>query len=101
MRDMNTITKYVIRVLEDYPEARDDDDYLYLRVCDMINPFCKSMSVALFFQNRGVTGVPNYNSVCRAGRKAKEKNPELKGSKTAIEKKYKRWKEMREYAIKI
>ena len=101
MKDLNTIQKYVEEVMTRYPETRDDDDLLYWRVCEAINPFINTMTFTQFLRNRGVAGVPSYGSVGRVGRKVRKMNEELRSSKQATEAKYKRWKEVREYAIKV
>lgn len=101
MKDLNTIEKIVIAVMEDKAETRDDDDILYSEVIARLNPSLKMVDAVTFHRNRFLYGVPSFGSVCRTGRKARKENPHLASSKQSTEHKYKRWKEVRDYVLKV
>lgn len=95
---MKELTKKVRAILEEYPDARDDDMVLYMRMCRAYNQIASGMPFAHVLANHAELGLYNYESVGRARRKLQETYPELRGSRQATDARCKRWKEMREYA---
>lgn len=95
---MKELTEKVREILEEFPEARDDDMLLYLRVCQRNNQFACTLPLETVLANHEQLGLYNYDSVNRARRKLQEAYPILRGSKRATDARFKRWKEMREYA---
>lgn len=83
VKELKTITNLVKYILQKHSRARNSDDYLYLMVCEMIarekGISLQSMNITNFFLHRSDMGFPQYKSVERAGRKLREKHPELCG----------------------
>lgn len=81
MKGLKKIEEVVEKVLDVKKEARENDDILYLYVCEYFNRGVSSQSLSDFLQTRHKTACPNFESVTRARRKVFEKRPELKPAK--------------------
>lgn len=81
MERLKNIESIVEKILERKEEARENDDLLYVYVCEYFHRGASSMSVKTFFSARNTIGCPNFASVTRARRKVFEKRPELKPPK--------------------
>lgn len=79
-------------------KTRDDDFVLYASVCKHINPLFISMDMGTVLNNHERLGVPSFESVSRARRKVQEENPSLRPSRNASDARYRRWKEVKEWA---
>lgn len=77
VRELKGTTKIVKEILEQYPETRDSDDTLYLKVCGRINYNYISIPVALALSNRKDYGIPCWETVSRARRRLQRAYPEL------------------------
>jgi len=98
MESLKKIESVVEKVLEKKEVTRENDDLLYMCVCEYFHRGSSSMSVKDFFMTRNQTACPNFASVTRARRKVFEKRPELKPTK--VTKGRKKMEEVyREYAL--
>ena len=78
--ELRKITELVKEILTLYPEARNSDDKLYFLVCRTINTEGLNKPFNEVVLNRKTYGYPAPTYVARAGRKARERYPELSGS---------------------
>lgn len=83
--ELRKITELVKEVLTLYPEARNSDDKLYFLVCRTINTEGLNKPFNEVVLNRKAYGYPAPTYVARAGRKARERYPELSGSEEVEE----------------
>ena len=81
MINLNTIEEIVEKILNVRQDARENDDVLYLYVCEYFHRGVSTMSLKNFLTTRKDTGCPDVASVKRARRKVFEKRPELKPPK--------------------
>lgn len=88
----------VREMLEQYPHAREDDDYLYLLCVKRYNTSVGSMDVNSFFTNRALMQIPTYETITRVKRKVLAQREDLQPAKEVIDERYNTWKEAREYA---
>lgn len=66
----------VKEVLNEYPQARVDDFFLYVAV---LNYFCNTHEPLVdLFLNHTEKGIPGFESITRCRRKLQEKFPELR-----------------------
>lgn len=81
MTSLKNIETVVEKILEIRKDARENDDVLYVYVCEYFNRGISSMSCKDFFFSRRSMQCPNFASVTRARRKVFERRPELKPKK--------------------
>lgn len=81
MQRLMIIEEIVEKILNIRQDARENDDILYLYVCEYFHRGVSSMSLKNFLTTRKTTGCPDVASVKRARRKVFEKRPELKPKK--------------------
>lgn len=65
-------------ILEEKSETRENDDVLYMYVCEHFNKDMSLMSMKNFLLTRNKSECPSYASVSRARRKIFSRRPELK-----------------------
>lgn len=80
MDDLKSITKTVLRLLQEVPETRNSDHELYFHVCRVMNPKCLNTPFGIVLKCRTELGIPSLESVGRIRRKVVESHPELLGS---------------------
>ena len=78
MERLKKIEDVVEKVLDIRKDARENDDILYLCVCEYFHRGVSSMTLKNFLKLRNEMNCPNFASVVRARRKIFEKRPELK-----------------------
>jgi hypothetical protein len=78
MAKLKKLESIVEKILEENKDARENDDILYLYVCEYFNEEAPLMPLRSFLKLRKEMSCPVYESVSRARRKAFEKRPELK-----------------------
>lgn len=81
MEKLKKIEYVVEKVLDIRKDARENDDILYLCVCEYFHRGISSVTLKDFLKTRNETSCPNFASVTRARRKVFEKRPELKPEK--------------------
>lgn len=95
MANINNIRGYVLQILLENPDARNDDDILYADVCKLLNnAFCEHDAYTIF-HDRARYALPSYETVSRARRKLQEDNENLRGTKAAEDRRYNQWKKVR------
>ncbi len=77
--ELRTTTEQVKYILERFPEARNSDDVLYLKVCERISSLCVNMSFKDVLTNRKAYNLPAFESVRRSRQKIQQHHPELAG----------------------
>ena len=77
--ELKTTTTLVKTVLTHFPETRNSDDLLYIKVCECVNPIAVNMTFKDMFLKRKEWGVPPFESVRRSRQKVQSQNPELSG----------------------
>ena len=78
MSKLETVEAVVEKILENEVETRENDEILYVRVCESYCKGISSMSMKDFFFGRSKTICPAFTCVCRVRRKLFNKRPELK-----------------------
>ena len=102
-KELRDIKAIVRAVLQDEPQARQNDDTLYFMVCKRV---MESQGISVYrltfvqaFQGDGC-GLPKYESVVRLRRMVQRANPELQPQKTVKDNRAKREADFAEYARK-
>ena len=96
MAKLNQLKDIVTRILNEREDARKDDFVLFSYVLDEMGvPLNFDMRTML--HNHVIFGLPSFESITRARRKAQEANPELKDAK-AVEIRTAEQKEFKEFA---
>lgn len=91
MKKLLNTARIVEEVLTDYPETRNDDNLLWLKVLEIaegennypgINtrPDICDLTVDYLLKNVRYLKLPSYETVSRSRRKIQAKNPELRGT---------------------
>lgn len=91
---LQKIEGVVEKILEEHPEARDDDYILLYYACQRFNADALNDALCLALLNH-YEKMPNWESVTRARRKIQAKRPDLCGNK---KKRRKNEEKYREYA---
>lgn len=79
-KELKETAKLVKVILENYPIARDSDQYLYLRVAKSLNPDSLERPFVEVMANLKELGLPCFETVRRCRQKVQEENPRLKGT---------------------
>lgn len=79
-RELRTTTELVKAVLREYPQARNSDDFLYCKVCELLNNRSVSLPFSTVMLDRKRLGLPAMESVRRSRQKMQALYPELKGN---------------------
>lgn len=76
--------KHLVELIEDmlrrHEKARNDDLYLYAKVCNIINPEAFQAPFGLVIYQLKDYGLPGYDTVTRLRRRIQSEHPELKAS---------------------
>lgn len=96
--ELLTLDRLITAVLKKYPETRNSDLTLYLKLCELINPEAMQMPFGYVMAHSKEYGLPNYESVGRARRKAQENNSELQAVETVKEKRQRNIAIFQDYA---
>ena len=96
MGKLQTMEKLVLQMLEEYPQTRQDDYILMLKVCEKINPDILNKPFQLVMKTHHFF-MPNWETVTRCRRKIQAKRPDLVAPVTA-RRRQKEEAEYREYA---
>lgn len=76
---MKDYSEFVEKALKEHECTRDDDHKLFVWVVYYIKPELLKQSFQNAFWNASENGLPSYESITRARRKAQEKHPDLRG----------------------
>lgn len=81
MNDLKHVTQIVKAVLEKYPQTRNSDSFLYLKVLHIIGRNRRidinGMTVGEFLLCKRELGLPGFETVRRTRQKIQAANPEL------------------------
>ena len=80
--ELKTTEELVKEILTRFPDARNSDDVLYIKVCQRIDAISINLPFKDIILNRKAHGYPAYVSVARSGRKLRRMYPELSGNDT-------------------
>lgn len=78
-KELNTTVNLVKSILEECPEARNNDDVLYLLVCRRTNDICVNLPFWKVLLNRKAYNLPAFESVRRSRQRLQAAYPELAG----------------------
>ena len=78
MERLKKVENVVEKILEVREDARENDDVLYLYVCEYFHRGISSMSLRDFLMNRKQTSCPVFETVRRTRQKLFNERPELK-----------------------
>lgn len=95
---LKKLEKVIKPILEECPQARNDDFILYAKVIKEYDPELLEVSAKRFLISHNALGVPNLKSIERVRRKLQEKYPELESDR-AKEKRAKEEQAYYNYAI--
>lgn len=105
MNELKTTTALVKSILEQREKARNDDDYLYLLVCNYIHFQTLDVKIMLPFdyvmRNRKSLKFPGFETVRRARQKIQASYPELSACEKVQEGRLEKEAEYREYAREV
>lgn len=100
--NLKTIKALVLTILEKDQEARNCDNYLYLKVLEYFatqNGYnLHSFRVPYFLQHMAECGFPPFESVRRARQKAQAEHPELSAKRNVAEQRAENEKIYKEFA---
>lgn len=99
-KELKATTELVKQLLEKIPATRDNDDYLYYKVCEARNKSCLHLPFSMVIMNRKQYKLPAFESVRRTRQKLQEHNPELAACDTVEGFRIINEQEFREYARK-
>ena len=77
MKDLNEIVK---RILEDYPEARDDDFKVIGYVVKEMSPDAMKLNFGQVLWNHNKLNLPSFETIRRTRQKLQHDIPELRGN---------------------
>lgn len=84
MEKITTISGRVLRILQEDPKARSDDDYL---ICEIYKEFLVEHHIEVCFmswealiKNRKALNLPSFESIRRSRQKVQEKHPSLRAN---------------------
>lgn len=98
LNKLKSVTKIVKEILTNDSETRNDDDLLYLTLCNILAPGIAKNSFSTVFLFRRNMGLPSFETVRRSRQKIQATYPELKGTKRVRKARKAKEKEYREYA---
>ena len=82
MQELKSVTKIVKEILEEEPQTRNSDSYLYLRVIEYLDvlrgTYVRRLPVSAFLRRMGDFDVPSFETVRRTRQKVQQTFPELK-----------------------
>lgn len=79
-KELKTTSEIVQIILEQNPQARNSDDFLYIKVCETVNNISINLPFKQVMANRKAYGLPAFESVRRTRQKLQAMHPELSGN---------------------
>lgn len=76
-RELNNIKEIVKETLTSYPNTRNSDNALYIKVCERLNPEVLNKPFWFVLANMKNEHLPSIETVGRARRKVQEQNADL------------------------
>lgn len=78
-KELMTTTEIVKDLLTRIPATRNNDDYLYYKVCERLNKKSCGLPFNMVIMNRKEYGFPGFETVRRSRQKLQQHFPELAG----------------------
>jgi len=78
-KELANTTDLVKQILESFPQARNSDMVLYIKVCERMNPAAIKEPFWYVLVNLKEFNLPNIETVRRTRQKIQAENPELAG----------------------
>ncbi|WP_407399623.1 hypothetical protein [Treponema sp.] len=78
MTELKNITAIVMAILEDNPQTRNSDEFLWIQVLKYYGVPTDEINLEKFMITRSLRGFPSLETVGRCRRKAQAEHPELK-----------------------
>ena len=100
-KELMTTTDIVKGILMEYPNARNNDNLLYIKVCEKINKKLLGKSFQFVLLNLKELDLPQFESVRRTRQKLQAAYPELAGNSTVEGHRTVNETVFREYARKV
>lgn len=101
MKSIKKTTALVKEILEEVPEAREDDMLLYYRVCEKLNIYSLGRSFGYMLLSLKEEGLPSFKSVERSRRKLQRAYPHLAAGKSVKDMRKEQEEEYRKYANEV
>lgn len=99
--ELKNTSDIVKLILQRYPDTRNSDDLLYLKVCEYVNGTHISLPFWKVIQERKDFGYPPFESVRRSRQKLQATYPELSSSKVVEAQREENEKVYKEFAIGV
>ena len=77
LKELHTISTIVKDILKQDKRARNSDMYLYIKVCEHINPDALTYPFVIVMQDLNAFNLPNFETVRRTRQKVQQCNPDL------------------------
>lgn len=104
-KELKSTTDLVKYILQKYPQTRNSDNELYLKVLTVLGNhngiLISDMPVTVFFRNLKEYGFPSLETVGRVRRKLVETHPELAGNSTVEAQRILNEETFRDYARQV
>ncbi len=97
--ELKNTTTLVKAILETDIKARSSDDYLYIKVCERINPIAVHIPFKDMLLKRKEWGIPGFETVRRTRQKIQEENADLGASDNVEGQRLLNEEAFREYAL--
>ena len=78
MSDLHNAKLIIESVLRKDPQSRNSDDYLFIKVCSIINPEFIKLPIEDALRLRSEMGIPSFETVRRTRQKAQAEHEELR-----------------------
>ena len=101
MKHIQKTSKIVEQLLQDHPETRNSDDFLYLKVCEKINVISLALPFHEVLLCRKKYKLPPFESVRRTRQKLQKKYPELAGNRKVEEERAENEKIVKSYVKEV
>lgn len=98
MNKIDDVSKIVYQFLCEDEKARDDDIYLYFKVCKHFNAEALKKPFGQVLSSMNELGIPPFETVRRTRQKNQEHHPELSASEEVKKKRDKTRKKYTDYA---
>ena len=99
-KELKTTSEIVKTILEQNPQSRNSDDFLYIKVCEKVNDISINLPFKQVMANRKLYGLPPFESVRRCRQKIQATHPELSGDSNVEAQRMLNEETFRDYARK-
>ena len=98
MDKLKNTTKIVKEILQAYPDTRNSDNLLYIKVCEILNSAALNKPFWIVLANLKDWDLPGFETVRRARQKLQATYPELAGKQSVREQRKRNEADFKEYA---